>query len=87
MPPIDTQSDSDTENEPPALAEAGDVVQLKSGGPSMTVTLVSGDNATTAWFDDDKRLQGGTFARKALEVQDDEPPPPRRSATAKRGKR
>ena len=29
----------------------GDVVQLKSGGPSMTVEAISGNDVVCIWFD------------------------------------
>jgi uncharacterized protein YodC (DUF2158 family) len=49
----------------------GDVVNLKSGGPKMTVTAV-GDNYGTmtvwcAWFDGKKKLVD-TFAIEAVEL-------------------
>jgi len=28
----------------------GDVVQLKSGGPRMTITAISGDAVSVSWF-------------------------------------
>ncbi len=42
----------------------GDVVQLKSGGPEMTVTTVGAEAMTrvekvfTEWFDDKRKLSG-----------------------------
>ena len=32
------------------IFEEGDVVQLKSGGPIMTVTYVKGDTVAVSWF-------------------------------------
>lgn len=38
-----------------ARIKPGDVVQLKSGGPTMTVTNVEGDLATAVWYCDHAR--------------------------------
>lgn len=51
--------------------KAGDVVQLKSGGPLMTVNTV-GDNYGTktawcAWFDGKKEMKG-TFPLTSLNI-------------------
>jgi uncharacterized protein YodC (DUF2158 family) len=32
----------------------GDVVQLKSGGPPMTIQAINGDSATCVWFEKTK---------------------------------
>jgi uncharacterized protein YodC (DUF2158 family) len=40
----------------------GDVVQLKSGGPAMTVSEVSGTQVTCTWFDGTKPCQRGFLA-------------------------
>lgn len=37
---------------------AGDVVQLKSGGPLMTVDEVRGESARLIWFDDHDMKNG-----------------------------
>jgi uncharacterized protein YodC (DUF2158 family) len=40
-----------SENEPTPLAfEIGEIVQLKSGGPGMTVTDIDGRCVYVAWF-------------------------------------
>lgn len=55
--------------------QVGDVVELKSGGPVMTVTdLMAGypDDANCSWFSGDK-LEQGAFPMAALrEVEKDE---------------
>ncbi len=43
----------------------GDVVQLKSGGPSMTVVLLDARGVCCNWFDGGTLLQG-TFSPDAL---------------------
>lgn len=44
----------------------GDVVKLKSGGPSMTVNEISGSQAHCTWFDGAKR-SGSWFEMVTLE--------------------
>lgn len=42
----------------------GDVVQLKSGGPKMTVSRVDENNARSfwcVWFDDEQSTQAACF--------------------------
>jgi uncharacterized protein YodC (DUF2158 family) len=50
--------------------KAGDIVQLKSGGPQMTVTTVGKDSfqAPTVWctWFEGKTQKNGTFAPAAL---------------------
>lgn len=43
----------------------GDVVQLKSGGESMTIEEVDGDNISCVWFDG-KKLQRQTCGAGTL---------------------
>jgi uncharacterized protein YodC (DUF2158 family) len=43
----------------------GDVVQLKSGGQSMTVEEVAGDDISCVWFEG-KNLQRQTFGAGTL---------------------
>lgn len=50
-----------------ALIEAGDVVQLKSGGPEMTVVEVDGNTITCHWWNG-KTMDGGVFAPVVLKV-------------------
>lgn len=47
--------------------EAGDVVQLRSGGPEMTVVDVDGDTVTCHWYNG-KNMDGGVFAPVVLKV-------------------
>jgi uncharacterized protein YodC (DUF2158 family) len=51
----------------------GDLVQLKSGGPIMTVTDVasSGQHVHTKWFSG-KKLEAGHFPMSALELPKEE---------------
>jgi uncharacterized protein YodC (DUF2158 family) len=51
--------------------QIGDVVQLKSGGPKMTVedvgqNAIGADTVWCSWFDGNKKVQG-TFAPQALQ--------------------
>lgn len=43
----------------------GDIIVLKSGGPKMTVTMVSEKVLNTAWFAGSKK-EGGTFPLDAV---------------------
>lgn len=43
----------------------GDVVQLKSGGTSMTVEKVDGDDVSCVWSEG-KKIQKATFASGTL---------------------
>lgn len=63
---------SETEPNPFAV---GALVRLRSGGPSMTVRVVAGDQAYCDWFDFTRRLQQGTFFVDSLE-----PAEPRKNA-------
>lgn len=45
----------------------GDIVQLKSGGPYMTIYSVSGDKIGCVWFVD-KKPEHASFAAETLEV-------------------
>lgn len=50
--------------------KAGDVVQLNSGGPPMTVTDVGREKATCSWLDATGRQQMGAFPHAALRPYD-----------------
>ncbi len=59
--------------------ERGMVVELKSGGPHMTVRSISGDFAYCEWFTEADRRQG-TFLLSTLKTavtpdQSSSPPP------------
>lgn len=41
--------------------EEGDLVQLKSGGPAMSVQAMEGTRITCMWFDQEGTLQERTF--------------------------
>ena len=45
----------------------GDIVQLKSGGETMTVEEVAGDDISCVWFNS-KKLERQTFAAGTLKV-------------------
>jgi uncharacterized protein YodC (DUF2158 family) len=46
---------------------AGELVQLKSGGPVMTIDWIEGDQATCSWFDGKEECwSGGKFSVATL---------------------
>lgn len=47
------------------MFSVGDVVQLKSGGPIMTVAGIDGNDVNCVWFDGPKQ-NGGQFPAAAL---------------------
>jgi uncharacterized protein YodC (DUF2158 family) len=58
------------------MFRSGDVVQLKSGGPKMTVTTVTKrggrELVICSWFDGAKQTSG-TFAQEALQTANSGP--------------
>jgi len=53
----------------PSQIQAGDVVELKSSGPDMTVKWVSGSECYCEWFDG-KKVAGATFEMTQLRKTD-----------------
>lgn len=53
--------------------QPGDQVQLKSGGPIMTVESVSGVNVACIWFDTTSQPQTRMFVAATLEPFTDDP--------------
>lgn len=51
----------------------GDIVQLKSGGPPMTVTYVDDIRADCAWFDDKLHNLAHSFPLECLLIHGFEP--------------
>jgi uncharacterized protein YodC (DUF2158 family) len=49
----------------------GDVVQLKSGGPLMTVQSVDADGVICIWFDEKKKLTNARFPEATLDKYDE----------------
>ncbi|WP_093983993.1 YodC family protein [Shewanella algae] len=49
----------------------GDVVQLKSGGPLMTIINVIEGKALCTWFDDKKELKTANFPIVVLETDEE----------------
>lgn len=45
----------------------GDVVELKAGGPSMTVYQINGNDVGCKWFDGNELKHGG-FIKAELEL-------------------
>jgi uncharacterized protein YodC (DUF2158 family) len=52
------------------MVAAGDVVRLKSGGPSMIVTEADGTLANVTWFDAVGHIQSATLGIVLLETVD-----------------
>ncbi len=51
--------------------QVGDVVQLKSGGPKMTVSVIRSDDdgrVECAWFDDKGVERGGVYQPALLKM-------------------
>lgn len=48
----------------------GDIVQLKSGGPKMTVTRVQDKHVSTAWFAGSKK-EDGVFPLEAIVIYEE----------------
>jgi uncharacterized protein YodC (DUF2158 family) len=51
----------------------GDVVQLKSGGPLMTVLAVNNGEAFCSWFDSKSEAKQGGYPLIALMKDQDQP--------------
>lgn len=47
--------------------QEGDLVQLKSGGPSMALEMLTGTRAMCMWFDEQGKLQERAFALHLLQ--------------------
>lgn len=51
--------------EPVTVFKVGDVVQLKSGSPKMTIISVNDDAAYCNWFGEERTEGGKTYYTKA----------------------
>ena len=55
-----------------ASLSSGDVVDLTSGGPDMTVESIEGEKATCVWWDEDQQtFRRETFGKGALRINED----------------
>ena len=63
--------------------KVGDVVQLKSGGPSMTVQEITEEEALCVWFNRAEQMRD-SFAAPALQIA---PPRVKRKVITRRPKR
>lgn len=54
----------------PLILTEGDLVQLKSGGPAMSVQAVEGTRITCMWFDREGILQERSFPLGTLKEMD-----------------
>ena len=52
------------------IIEMGNVVQLKSGGPKMTVSRIKDENVECTWFDKDNQKVVAEFNIILLHVPD-----------------
>ena len=50
---------------------SGDLVQLKSGGPVMTVAWTNNKDVGCTWFDEKNELQNSNFKTPQLKVIND----------------
>lgn len=48
----------------------GDTVNLRSGGPLMTIVMVNGQSAFCEWFSDDQQPQSRSFALTSLKLDE-----------------
>jgi uncharacterized protein YodC (DUF2158 family) len=55
------------------IFKPGDVVQLNSGGPLMTVSIVSGQVITCEWFDDKQQVLVRGFGAVSLKTANNLP--------------
>ena len=53
--------------------KAGDEVQLKSGGPIMTIDRIENDSAVCVWFNEKNEVKHAVFKLSNL-IPFDEPP-------------
>ena len=49
----------------------GDTVNLRSGGPRMTIAMVDGKSAFCEWFTDEQQPQSRSFALTSLKHDED----------------
>lgn len=57
-----------------AAYKIGDIVQLKSGGPKMTVTKIFDDDSVhTSWFAGSKKETGVFPVQSLVHVSDEQP--------------
>lgn len=47
--------------------KVGVTVRLKSGGPTMTINKIDGNEISCQWFDN-KEIKGATFIKEVLEL-------------------
>ena len=57
-----------TNEKPKPDLKVGDVVQLTSGGPKMTVEIAGASRSGCVWFDPQQQLQRGEFKNELLFV-------------------
>ena len=52
--------------------KVGDVVQLKSGGPPMTISEIEDDYIVCNWFNKHGKLESNSFGRLELKIVDEQ---------------